>query len=449
MLTCSATSVMLEGTMELYGTNSLHWVASDGGHIVSGENTLTPIVDAPGTYTMIVGDVHSGCTSTDMVVVIMDNNMPHVVAAGGTLDCETGLIQLQASSLTEGVTYSWAGPNGYTSNLQNPVVDIAGEYVVTVSHIASGCSASKSVTVNPRATTTEVTKSCQILAFGYGEYTKGLISTFSTPAGPVAVMGRKRNADGTYTAGNHAAIFDSQTPTGDDTDLYTSDWGQVLIINQDLSDLPNDNQWGGELILDFSAIGPVTMESMKALDIDGYENMSWVYLYDAAGNELYKVQLQNLGNNSRQEVNLGNTKGVMLMKVVLDGRNEVDALAGSGAVDDIKFCVESNTQVPCEEPQQHSPEEDEMELGIGNAVAYPNPFRDKGKINFRLPRAEQYVVNLYDTKGTLIRQLATGTAVKGELNSIELDGSNLAEGMYMVRLVSSSGSKTLKMILKR
>src|SRR5690606_16951813 len=105
--------------------------------------------------------------------------------------------------------------------------------------------------------------------------------------GLVGVTARKRNADGTYAFGNHAALFDTQAPTGDDTDLYTTDWGLAAIINQDQTDVPNDNQWGGEIIFNFADIGPVTMQSLKALDIDSYENMSWVYLYDAAGNELY------------------------------------------------------------------------------------------------------------------------------------------------------------------
>ncbi|MBC5774836.1 T9SS type A sorting domain-containing protein [Pontibacter sp. KCTC 32443] len=169
--------------------------------------------------------------------------------------------------------------------------------------------------------------------------------TFSTFAieGDVLIHARKRNQDGTYATGNHAAIFNTLSPTGDDSDLYTEDWGNVLIINQDLGDEPNDNPWGGEITLDFSAFGPVTMTSLKALDFDVYEDNSWVYLYDGEGNELYKVQIHSLGNNSKQEIDLGNTKGVMKMKVVLDGFNAAGMLAGSGAIDDIKFCIETET----------------------------------------------------------------------------------------------------------
>ncbi|MBC5774837.1 T9SS type A sorting domain-containing protein [Pontibacter sp. KCTC 32443] len=183
--------------------------------------------------------------------------------------------------------------------------------------------------------------SCSILDFS--QDTPGLVTSSSTSKGTVSIFARKRNEDGTYAAANHASIFNTLTPTGGDSDLYTEDWGNVLIINQGLGAEPNDNAWGGDITLDFSAMGPVTMTSLKALDFDVYENNSWIYLYDGAGNELHKVQIPSKGNMSQQEINLGNTKGVMKMKVVFDGLNAAGVLAGSGAIDDIRFCIEETT----------------------------------------------------------------------------------------------------------
>lgn len=455
LLTCTANTVTLEGSSEdVSGIMHYYWTASNGGSIVSGERTMTPIVDAPGTYTLTIENMRIGCSSSDVVVVTADKSQPVVSAKGGTLSCATGSVQLTGASTTAGVTFSWTGPDGFTSSMQNPAVSMAGNYILTVTTPSTGCTASATVTVHPQPVGSEPVVTCHMLDFNYEQYSKGLITTLQTKEGPVAVMGRKRNADGSYATENHAAIFDSQTPTGDDADLYTTNWGQVLIINQDQTSVPNDNQWGGEFILDFSAVGPVTMESLKALDIDNYEGQSWVYLYDAAGNELHKVQLQNLGDNSRQDVDLGNTKGVMRMRVVFDGRNEMNDLAGSGAIDDIKFCVEKEVGTPCNDADTGADEDtdendEELEIGIDKTTAYPNPFNDRAKVKFRLPKAGKYTVNLYDTKGTLIRQLKTGTAVGGELHTVEVDGRNMSEGMYLVRLVSSSGSKTLKLILQK
>jgi Zn-dependent metalloprotease/subtilisin-like proprotein convertase family protein len=62
--------------------------------------------------------------------------------------CEGGSIQLSASG---GTTYSWTGPGGFTSSLQNPVISNAtsansGQYICAVTD-ANGCSGSPMVNV--------------------------------------------------------------------------------------------------------------------------------------------------------------------------------------------------------------------------------------------------------------------------------------------------------------
>ncbi|GAB3201452.1 hypothetical protein GCM10027293_24160 [Pontibacter aydingkolensis] len=439
-LSCKNTSVMLSGSTtvpEIW--RSVSWTASNGGNIVSGGHTLTPTVDAAGTYTLKVTNSRSGCEATDEVVVTLDAAAPNAQATGGMLSCDAGSLQLKGASTTPGVTYSWTGPNDFTSTQQNPTVTVAGTYTLTVTKTSNGCSATATAIVTPQPTP-EPEVTCHLENFS--DEKMGLVTRLNTPAGPVPVFGKKRNPDGTYAAQNHAAIFDTQDPTGDDTDLYTVDWHHVLIINQDQTNIPNDNQWGGELLLDFSQIGPVTMTSMRALDIDGYENNSWVYLYGAEGNELYKVKLQALGNNSRQTVNLGNTKGVMLMRIVLDGRNESLHLAGSGAFDDLRFCIEKEVESPC--PIQPLASTDESK-----AVAYPMPFSDRTTVEFTFAKGGEYVANLYDLRGNLLKELKKGTAQAGEATSVEVDGRSMLNGIYIARIVSGSEVKTVKLILRK
>jgi len=81
--------------------------------------------------------------------------------------------------------------------------------------------------------------------------------------------------------------------------------------------------------------------------------------------------------------------------------------------------------------------------------AYPTPFSDKATIEFTISRTENYVVNLYDMKGALVRQLKAGTAKAGELQQVEVDGKGLGEGLYIARMVSDSGAKSVKLLLKR
>lgn len=439
-LSCAMTTIILEGSTNVPPTwAGIYWTASNGGKIVSGENTLTPTVSAAGTYTMKVINSRSGCEATDEVVVTMDDSKPHVQATGGMLGCDTGTLQLKGHSTTEGVTYYWTGPENYSSSMQNPIVSVAGTYTLKVTNPGNGCYATATAYVEPQPKP-QPELTCHLENFS--DEKLGLVSVLNTPAGAVPVFGKKRNPDGTYAPENHAAIFDTQAPTGDDTDLYTVDWHHVIIINQDLTNVPNDNQWGGELHFDFSRIGPVTMKSMRALDIDGYENNSWVYLYGENNVELYKIKLQPLGNNSRQTVDLGNTRGVLKMKIVLDGYNESMHLAGSGAFDDLSFCIENEVENPCKTAPLASADE-------SKAVAYPSPFSDRTTVEFKLPKGGEYKANLYDLRGNLLKELKSGTAQPGEVTSVEVDGRNLLNGIYIARIVSGTDVKTVKLILRK
>ena len=69
--------------------------------------------------------------------------------------CENGTILIKASAIA-GATYNWAGPNGYTSTDQNPIITSAaltmsGTYTVTatIPNSCSSASASVDVVINP------------------------------------------------------------------------------------------------------------------------------------------------------------------------------------------------------------------------------------------------------------------------------------------------------------
>ncbi|NDK57721.1 Ig-like domain-containing protein, partial [Pontibacter fetidus] len=82
-------------------------------------------------------------------------------------------------------------------------------------------------------------------------------------------------------------------------------------------------------------------------------------------------------------------------------------------------------------------------------TAYPTPFSDKAIIEFRISKTENYVVNLYDMKGALVKQLKAGKAKAGELQQVEVDGRGLGEGLYIARMISDSDAQTVKLLLKR
>ncbi|MGB3949356.1 MAG: gliding motility-associated C-terminal domain-containing protein [Bacteroidia bacterium] len=75
----------------------------------------------------------------------------NVTASNNGPFCARNTLTLTAVSIPN-VTYSWEGPNGYTSNIQNPVIEaipqsMQGDYIVTVTHQQPACVSKDTTTV--------------------------------------------------------------------------------------------------------------------------------------------------------------------------------------------------------------------------------------------------------------------------------------------------------------
>ncbi len=80
---------------------------------------------------------------------------------------------------------------------------------------------------------------------------------------------------------------------------------------------------------------------------------------------------------------------------------------------------------------------------------YPNTFTDKTIITFTAEKAGNYTLGVYDMRGKLVQQLWQGQAKEGQNYSIELDGTSWPKGIYVARLVSKTGSQSIKMLLEK
>ncbi|MEL6635568.1 MAG: gliding motility-associated C-terminal domain-containing protein [Bacteroidota bacterium] len=105
-----------------------------GGFSAASAN---PNVSDPGTYILEVV-APNFCEARDTVEVLEDVVLPGATALGGTIDCARDMVQLEGNSVTAGVTYSWTGPDAYSSNQQNPSVATGGSYTLTVT-APNGC----------------------------------------------------------------------------------------------------------------------------------------------------------------------------------------------------------------------------------------------------------------------------------------------------------------------
>lgn len=139
-VTCSEPTAELSGSGSSGISYSYLWTASNGGNITAGGTTLTPTVNASGTYTLVVTYATNGCTQSSSTTVTGNNVPPTTAATGGALTCTTNSVDLAATTNATTPSFAWTGPNGYTSSEQNPTVAAAGDYLLTVSDAATGCS---------------------------------------------------------------------------------------------------------------------------------------------------------------------------------------------------------------------------------------------------------------------------------------------------------------------
>ncbi|WP_415830517.1 DUF4082 domain-containing protein, partial [Gillisia limnaea] len=80
---------------------------------------------------------------------------------------------------------------------------------------------------------------------------------------------------------------------------------------------------------------------------------------------------------------------------------------------------------------------------------YPNPFSEIAYIDFVLQNGGEYVINLYDGKGSFVALLKKEQTQAGQKNLIEIDGRGLPSGIYLVRLQSQKGTQTFRIAINR
>ena len=147
-VSCTQPTATLQGSGSS-GTNfSYLWTASNGGNITAGANTLSPTVNAAGTYTLKVTNATNGCSTTAATSVSGNNTAPSVSTSNGTLTCISTSVVLTTNTDASAPTFAWTGPNGFTSSEQSPTVSAAGPYALIVTNTTTGCTNTAQATVS-------------------------------------------------------------------------------------------------------------------------------------------------------------------------------------------------------------------------------------------------------------------------------------------------------------
>ncbi|MDX1911974.1 MAG: gliding motility-associated C-terminal domain-containing protein [Saprospiraceae bacterium] len=149
-LNCNITSISLNAAVNFMGNAPvIQWTTADG-NILNGANTLTPEVDAPGVYQLLIVNQENGCADSAQVLVL-ENIVPPVITVqqGGILTCNIQQLNLSASANTP-VTLWWQTDDGNIlsgASTPQPLVDQPGSYEVIATNIQNGCSSAADVIV--------------------------------------------------------------------------------------------------------------------------------------------------------------------------------------------------------------------------------------------------------------------------------------------------------------
>jgi gliding motility-associated-like protein len=134
-LTCIASSINLNAITNATNPTYL-WT---GVGIVSGANSNLINLNLPGTYFLTVKDQVTGCSNTDSVAIIQTSSLPDIsVDTTQFLTCTQTFSSIGGFSSVPGIIYSWS-PGGSNPNASSTIVNVPGNYTLTVTDPSNGC----------------------------------------------------------------------------------------------------------------------------------------------------------------------------------------------------------------------------------------------------------------------------------------------------------------------
>ncbi|HMX40843.1 MAG TPA: hypothetical protein PKD78_10965, partial [Saprospiraceae bacterium] len=152
-LTCALVSLQLHGS-SAGGPATYAWAATNGGNIVSGNNTPTPTINRSGTYTLTVTLLANGCTATDVAQVGIDTLRPAFsIEPPLLLTCvqkTTALVASVQQPPAGQYTAVWTTQDGHFDPSPQPtavLADLPGLYVLTLTNSLNGCTQKQEVKV--------------------------------------------------------------------------------------------------------------------------------------------------------------------------------------------------------------------------------------------------------------------------------------------------------------
>ena len=198
---CGPGTVALSATGAGAAQEYRWYAASSGGTALQTGSALytTPSISSTTSYYVSLRDTTTLCEGVRAAATATVNPIPSAPAAANDGPvCEGGALQLSAGTVS-GASYSWTGPNGFTSHQQLPTIAgvtlaAAGTYSVTAT--VNGCTSAAgwtNVVVLPRPATPIIAAPASVL-----QRATGLAASVASHAGSDYAWGI---TNGNITAG--------------------------------------------------------------------------------------------------------------------------------------------------------------------------------------------------------------------------------------------------------
>jgi gliding motility-associated-like protein len=154
MFSCQQPFLQLNGSMSQAnnGAAAYHWSVLAGGSTLLQADTVSPSIDGPGLFELMVIDTVNQCEDRDTVLVSADTIAPVPVLStpqGSTLTCNVSILTLDATGSMAGPDFSATWTGGVTSGQGTLVatVQAPGTYSLVLEDNANGCTDSISLVI--------------------------------------------------------------------------------------------------------------------------------------------------------------------------------------------------------------------------------------------------------------------------------------------------------------
>ena len=288
LITCDFQTINISGSaFTNSGQTNIQWYTNNG-EILAGSNTENPLVGAEGNYAMVVTDLVNECKDTSNTFIQVNQEFPLIASLiPEVLDCDTEEVVVDATVTTMQPQYEfvWITNNGNFSSdtdVLNPTVNIAGQYILSIEDTINGC-----VSID----TIDVVDDYEYPTVDAGEdFLLPCFEDFSTLSGTVNASTSNLQYNWTTTDGNIISGSNTTSPAIDQEGIYTftvlnlSNGCEGVDLVEITENVPN--------ILDLETSDPPCAGSFGTLLFTNVEGGTAPYLYsiDNGNNFTYDLE---------------------------------------------------------------------------------------------------------------------------------------------------------------